>query len=133
MGSTQSSPSEITENEVRAAFDQFVGALKSGDLKSLEEIYSDDYTLVRASGQKLKRQSILDDVKKHSMKFIAFEASDLEIKLVGSVGILTTEVRSAFVRDGAERKVHERQIAVFSKGGSKITVIHFQSTSIADT
>ena len=36
------------------------------------------------------------------------------------------------VRDGVEIKTHARQLAILSKENERITISHFQSTSIAD-
>ena len=52
---------EISTDEVKRCFASFVQALKDYDLKSLREIYTDDYTLVRPNGDLLGRKQILDD------------------------------------------------------------------------
>ena len=122
--------SGITEQEVRTRFDEFLEALKVSDLTALEQIYADDYTLIRPDGQKLSKKTILDDIKNHSMKFTRFETSDIDIKASGSVGILSVETKNAFLRDGKEGKTHVRQVVVFIKRDSKIMITHFQATNI---
>src|ERR1700733_3532822 len=102
--------SEITNDEVRAKFDQFIDALKSGDIGTLETIYDDDYLLVRSDGQILSKSQILDDLKKSGMILTCFEERNPGIKTLGPVGVLTTEVRSASLRHGQESKIHAQQM-----------------------
>jgi ketosteroid isomerase-like protein len=123
--------SAITYAEVRAKFEQFIDALKSGDIGTLETIYNDDYLLVRADGQTLSKSQILDDLKKNGVIFTGFEERNLWIKTLGPVGVLTTESRSSFLRNGQEGKMHAQQVMVFFKAGEKVTLTHVQLTNIA--
>jgi Domain of unknown function (DUF4440) len=104
----------------------------SGDTSLLEPIYADDYVLVRPNGDTLEKREILDDLRRHSMRFTSFEVNDVLIRIRGMVGILTADVRSTAMRVGVEVKTHARQLAIVSKEKSKITLFHFQSTSVAD-
>jgi ketosteroid isomerase-like protein len=122
----------ISKEEVRASFEEFLQALKSGDTSSLERIYADDYILVRPNGDTLTKEQILADLRQHSMKFTSFEVNDVLIRTKGSVGILTADVRSVAVRDGVEIKAHARQVAILSKETERIAISHFQSTNIVD-
>jgi ketosteroid isomerase-like protein len=122
----------ISKLEVQAFYEEFLRALKSGDITSLERIYSDDYLLVRPNGDIFGKEEILSDLRRHSMKFTSFEVNDVLIRTKGSVGILTAAVRSTAVRDGVEIKTHTRQLAIVSKENERITISHFQSTNIVD-
>jgi ketosteroid isomerase-like protein len=122
----------IKKEEVQASFEEFLQALKSGDVTSLEQIYADDYILVRPNGDTLAKDQILADLTHHSMRFTSFELNDVLIRTKGSVGILTADVRSTAVRDGVEIKAHARQVVILSKENERIAISHFQSTSIVD-
>ena len=122
----------IKKEEVQASFEEFLRALKSGDASSLEQIYADDYILVRPNGDTLSKDQILADLSQHSMRFTSFELNDVLIRTKGSVGILTADVRSTAVRDGVEIKAHARQVVILSKENERIAISHFQSTSIVD-
>ena len=122
----------IKKEEVQASFEEFLRALKSGDASSLEQIYADDYILVRPNGDALAKDQILADLSQHSMRFTSFELNDVLIRTKGSVGILTADVRSTAVRDGVEIKAHARQVVILSKENERIAISHFQSTSIVD-
>jgi Domain of unknown function (DUF4440) len=87
---------------------------------------------VRPNGDILRKEEILADLSQHSMKFTSFEVNDVLIRTKGSVGILTADVRSIAVRDGVEIKAHAIQVAILSKENERITISHFQSTTIVD-
>jgi ketosteroid isomerase-like protein len=123
---------EITKEEVRAFYEEFLQALKAGDIAPLERIYAEDYLLVRPNGDALNKNEILADLRQHSMRFTFFDVKDVLIRTKGSVGILTADVRSTAVRDGAEIKAHARQVAVVSKENGRLAISHFQSTNVAD-
>jgi ketosteroid isomerase-like protein len=124
--------SMISEEEVRAFYEEFLEVLKSGDIPSLERIYADDYLLVRPNGDTLGKKEILEDLRHHSMRFTSFEVNDVLVRTKGFVGILTADVRSTAIRDGAEIKTHARQLAILSKENDRITITHFQSTNIVN-
>jgi ketosteroid isomerase-like protein len=122
----------ISKEEVQTFYEEFLEALKSRDITSLERIYADDYLLVRPNGDTLGRKEILADLRHHSMRFTSFEVNDVLIRTKGFVGIVTAAVRSTAVRDGVEIKTHARQLAILSKENARITISHFQSTNMVD-
>jgi ketosteroid isomerase-like protein len=124
--------SAITIAEVKAKFDQFIDALKTGDIGTLETIYDDDYLLVRADGQTLSKSQILDDLKRSGMIFPRFEGKNLRIKTLGPVGVLTIESRSSSLRDGQKAEMHAQQVMVFFRSGKDVTLTHVQLTNIAE-
>lgn len=115
----------ISKEEVQAFYEEFLQALKSGDITTLERIYANDYLLVRPTGDTLSKEEILSDLRHHSV-------NDVLIRIKGFVGILMATVRSTAVRDGVEIKTHARQLAILSKENERITISHFQSTTVAD-
>ena len=122
----------IGKKEVQVFYEKFLRALESGDTASLEQIYADDYLLVRPNGDALRKEEILADLREHSMRFTSFDVNDVLIRTKGSVGILTADVRSTAVRDGVEIRTYARQVAILSKENERITISHFQSTNIVD-
>ena len=105
----ENSVAMISKKEVQVFYEKFLRALESGDTASLEQIYADDYLLVRPNGDALRKEEILADLREHSMRFTSFDVNDVLIRTKGSVGILTAAVRSTAVRDGVEIRTHARQ------------------------
>ena len=130
---TENPAAKISKEEVQTFYEEFLEALKSGDITSLERMYADDYLLVRPNGDTLSKKEILADLRHHSMRFTSFDVKDVLIRTKGIVGILTADVRSTAVRDGVETKTHARQLAIVSKEQAGITISHFQSTNVADS
>ena len=128
----ENSPISISKEEVQTFYEEFLHALKSGDIAALEPLYADDYLLVRPNGNTFTKKEILDDLRQHSMRFTSFQVQDVLIRTIGIVGILTAEVRSTAVRDGIEIKTHAIQLAIVSKENARITISHFQSTNMLD-
>ena len=70
----ENSVATISKEEVQAFYEEFLQALKSGDSTSLEQIYADDYLLVRPNGDTFRKQEILADLRRHSMRFTFFRS-----------------------------------------------------------
>jgi len=122
----------ISKEEVQAFYEEFLAALKFGDISSLERIYADDYLLVRPNGDTLGKQEILTDSRHHCMRFTSFDVNDVLVRTKGFVGILTAAVRSTAIRDGIEINADARQLVILSKENETITISHFQSTRMVD-
>src|SRR5271155_2565604 len=119
-----------TEQVSRVHREDFYGALRKNDLEKLSQIYSDDYMLVRPDGSVFSKAQILDDLKMHSMRFVSIELENEKIRIYGPVGILTGDSKITSVRDGKESKIAFRLVAVYSKQGDRIELVHFQSSPL---
>jgi ketosteroid isomerase-like protein len=123
---------DITAEEVsRTHNEDFYGALRRNDLEKLSQIYSDDYMLVRPDGRAFSKAQILDDLKTHSMNFRSIELRNEKIRIYGAVGILAGDSQIVTVRDGIESKSEFRLVAVYSKRGDRVELVHFQSSPLA--
>ena len=111
MSSACNSIAVINKKQVQAFYEEFLRALKSGGITSLERIYADDYLLVRPNGATFGKNEILADLRLHSMRLTSFELNDVVIRTKGSIGILTAAVRSSAVRDGVEIKNTHRDLS----------------------
>jgi ketosteroid isomerase-like protein len=124
---------DITTQEVSSAHhDDFYGALRKNDWEKLSQIYSNDYMLVRPDGSVLSKAEILDDLKTHAMRFPSIELANEQIRIYGSVGILTGDSKITTVRDGKESQVAFRLVAVYCKQNHRIQLVHFQSSPLLE-
>jgi ketosteroid isomerase-like protein len=108
----------------------FYGALRQNDLEKLSKIYSDDYMLVRPDGNTFSKAQILEDLKAHALSFKSIELTNENIRIHGSVGILTGDSQITTVRDGEESNTGFRLVAVYSKQNGRIELVHFQSSPL---
>jgi ketosteroid isomerase-like protein len=121
----------MTQEEVSFAHrENFYGALRTGDLEKLSQIYSDDYMLVRPDGSAFTKAQILDDLKTHAMSFTSIELTNEKIRIYGSVGVLTGDSKITTVRDGRESKTEFRLVAVYHEHSNRIQLVHFQSSPL---
>jgi ketosteroid isomerase-like protein len=124
----------MTEAEVlRIHTNGFYGALKSQDFAALEELYSDRYMLVRPDGSSLNKQQVLKDLREQGLVFESIGLEQEQVRLFGSVAILTGESRTVSSRGGTTSRAHFRLAAVYSQeDGGMIRLVHFQSTGLPD-
>jgi ketosteroid isomerase-like protein len=129
--STRPARLDMTTEEVsRTHREDFYGALRANDLGKLSQIYSDDYMLVRPDGSAFSKAQILDDLKTHALSFTSIELINENIRIYGSVGILTGDSKITTMRDGKESKTEFRLVAVYSKQSDRIKLVHFQSSPL---
>ena len=110
---------------------RFQGALTDRDYAALEALYSDDYMLVRPDGSVLNKQDVLKDLRNNGMTFRSIDLVQSLVRIYGSTGVVTGEVRPVTSRDGSENRAHVRFIAVYAQDGEAVRLVHFQSTTLA--
>src|SRR5881392_4242124 len=121
----------MTKEEVlKIHADVFYGSLKSQNYAALEELYSDDYMLVRPDGSVLNKQEGLQDLRSNGLRFHSIDPRQLVARVFGSAGIVTGESRTVTSRNGVDSRAHFRFIAVYSRVGDSIRLVHFQSTTL---
>jgi ketosteroid isomerase-like protein len=122
----------MTKDEVlKVHSDVFYAALTSQNYEALEELYSDDYMLVRPDGSVLNKQEVLQDLRTNGLRFHSIDPRQLVARIYGSVGVVTGESRTVTSRNGVESRAHFRFIAVYSRDRDSLRLVHFQSTNIA--
>jgi hypothetical protein len=123
----------MTEPEVLSFHtESFYGALKRLDLAMLDEIYSDRYMLVRPDGSVLNKQQVLKDLEDRRLTFQSIEIRQAQVRLLGSVAILSGESTTVSSRDGNETRSQFRLVAVYVEEDTVIKLMHFQSTYLKD-
>src|SRR2546428_2511159 len=109
----------------------FYAALTSQNYAALEELYSDDYMLVRPDGSVLNKQEVLQDLRSNGLRFHSIAPRQLVARFYSSAGVVTGESRTVTSRNGVESSAHFRFIAVYLGVGDSIRIVHFQRTSLA--
>jgi len=124
---------KMTEAEVlRTHVDLFYGALKSRDWDQLAAIYSDDYMLVRPDGSVLNKQEVLKDLRDQALVFHSIELDEQNVRIYGTVAVLTGESRAVTSRNGKESDGQIRFVAVYVQEGDPIRLVHFQSVPLSE-
>jgi hypothetical protein len=122
----------MTKDEVlKVHNDVFYAALTSQNYSALEELYSEDYMLVRPDGSVLNKQEVLQDLRSNGLRFHSIDPRQLVARVYGSAGVVTGVSRTVTSRNGVESRAHFRFIAVYSRDRDSLQLVHFQSTNIA--
>jgi ketosteroid isomerase-like protein len=122
----------MTKQEVLTAHQKiFYAALIDGDWDALSDLYADDYTLVRSNGVQLSKQDVLLDLRSGGLIFKAIEMRNELVRLSGSMALLTGESTTLSEQNGVEFRSQFRFTAVYVQSGSRMHLLHFQSTDIA--
>ena len=121
----------MTEAEVRTVhIESFYGALKTKDYLTLESLYSERYMLVRSDGSVLNKQDVFKDLRDQGLTFASIDLEREEVRVFGSVAILTGESRTVSSRNGESTRTHFRIAAVYAEEDAGIRLVHFQSTNM---
>jgi len=85
----------IGDEVLRIHTDVFYGSLKSQDYAALEQLYSDDYMLVRPDGAVLNKQEVLHDLRANGLTFHSIDPGEITVRIYGSTAVVTGETRTA--------------------------------------
>lgn len=118
------------EQILRLHSDGFNQALLRQDYDALEQIYSDNYMLVRPDGSVWNKQQVLKDLREQGLKFQSIDMKAVVVRLFGSAGILTAETTTVSSRNGKESHTHLRLVAVYADVADVVRLVHFQSTAL---
>ena len=77
----------------------FYGSLKSQNYAALEELYSDDYMLVRPDGSVLNKQEVLYDLRANGLTFQSIDLLQSTGRIYGPTAVLTGESRTVTSRN----------------------------------
>jgi hypothetical protein len=123
----------MTEEEVRRVHSEsFYGALKTRDFPLLETLYSERYMLVRSDGSVLNKQEVLMDLREQGLTFESIDLEREDVRVFGSVAILTGESRTVSTRADMTMHAHFRLVAVYVEDDAGIHLVHFQSTNVPE-
>ena len=108
----------------------FNEALIHQDLIALEEIYAEEYILVRPDGSVITRDAILNDLRDGDLRFHSIDVLNHDVRIHDSIGIFTGEGRAVSFRRGLKSDSHFRFIAIYLETNESLKLIHYQSTSL---
>lgn len=86
---TSQGVSVSSEEQLLLAFERFKEALFGSDVESLREIIAEEYQGFDPQGQSQDRKMILEAYRPGGVKLDRYDVEDLEVRIVGDVGIIT--------------------------------------------
>ena len=119
------------KKQVEALEEQWRKAQLAGDAVTMDRMLSEDFIGISMSGQVNTKAQLLDRVRAHRVQLSKIELSDMKVKLVGGIAIVTSLADVEGINEGASVKGTYRYTRVYQRlpsGGWKIT--SFEATRI---
>src|SRR5580658_7232801 len=88
----------------------FNRALKEQNYAALEELYADDYMLVRPDGSVLNKQEVLQDLQSGGLRIHSIELGQTEVRIYRPTAVLTAECQAVSSRREIESRSRFRLI-----------------------
>jgi Domain of unknown function (DUF4440) len=115
---------------LRTHRDGFYRALLEQNWEGLARLYAKEYMLVRSDGSVLNKDEVLDDLRAQNLVFKSIELTDEEVRIIGSVAILTGQSRTRSKHAGTLVESKFRLVAVYAEASTGLELLHFQSTPL---
>ena len=128
----QESRSSTSEHEVRQAIEKYRTALLRRDIPTLEQIWTDDYFFVNASGEMLTKGQRLANLKSGATTLESInEEEDLKVRIHQNTAVATSRVTIKGQYSGQQTSGQYRSIHVWVKGPSGWQLVANQLTALA--
>jgi len=121
------------KREIEAVEQQWRAAQLAGDVATMDKLLAEDYFGISVAGDLNNKTQQLERLQKRMLVFTKIEISDVKIKLVGRVGIVTSLAQIEGSNEGVPMMGSFRYTRVYKRypdGSWKIT--NFEVTRIPD-
>jgi ketosteroid isomerase-like protein len=122
------------KRQVEALEDQWRTAQLAGDVAAMDKLLSDDYIGISMTGQVITKAQQLDRARSHKLVLTRLDLEEVQIKLVGSIAIVTSRAQVDGTNDGSPVMGTFRYTRVYQRlpsGDWKIT--SFEATRVPES
>jgi ketosteroid isomerase-like protein len=119
------------KRQVEALEEEWRQAQLSGDVAAMDKLLSDDYIGISLTGKVVTKMQQLDHMRSHRFVMTKLQLGDLQIKLVGSIAIVTSRADVEGTNEGMPVQGTFRYTRVYQRlpsGAWKIT--SFEATRV---
>jgi ketosteroid isomerase-like protein len=119
------------KRQVEALEEQWRQAQLVGDIAAMDKLLSDDYIGITMTGQVNTKTQQLDRMRMHKIAITKLDLGDRQVKLIGSIAIVTSRAEVEGTNEGAPVKGTYRYTRVYQRlptGAWKIT--SFEATRV---
>jgi ketosteroid isomerase-like protein len=103
------------KKQVEALEEQWRQAQLAGDVGTMDKLLSDDYIGISMSGQVHTKAQQLDRMRNHSLVLSKIDLGEMQVKLVGSIAIVTSRAELEGTNDGTPVKGVYRYTRVYQR------------------
>ncbi|WP_160115244.1 nuclear transport factor 2 family protein [Bryocella elongata] len=121
----------LAREEVSTLDEQWRSAILADDIAAMDKLLSDDYLGITGTGQAVTKLQQLDRMRSRSIALTRFDVSDVKVKLVGAVAIVTSIANIDGMMDAKPTHGSFRSTRVYQKlanGAWKLT--NFEATRV---
>jgi ketosteroid isomerase-like protein len=119
------------KRQVEALEEQWRQAQLGGDVATMDKLLADDYIGISMTGQVNTKMQQLDRMRMHKVALTRLDLGERQVKLVGSIAIVTSRAEVEGTNEGATVKGTYRYTRVYQRlptGSWKIT--SFEATRV---
>ncbi len=117
--------------EISALEDQWKAATLAGDATAMDKLLSDDYVGISWTGQVNTKTMQLDRTRSKGVVISKMDVSDVKVKLIGPVAIVTSRAEVQGSNDGRPIDGEFRYTRIYQRRPSGIwQITNFESTRI---
>jgi ketosteroid isomerase-like protein len=128
---TQKHPRHETRDEIHDMERQWRQAELTDDATAMDKLLSDDYLGITGNGQVVTKMQQLDHMRSRSLSLTRLDISDVKIKKLGSVAVVTSAAEIEGTVDGQPLHGNFRSTRVYQRlpgGAWKLT--NFEATRV---
>jgi hypothetical protein len=118
------------QDVLKVHYEQFYGALLSGDLSALSALYSDNYRLVRSDGSVLNKEQVLHDLREGGLAFTSIMLCIEDVRVFETAAMVIGESHATAIRGGFTTSTQFRLVAIYEQINSALQLTYFQSTQL---
>ena len=111
--------------------EEMAGAVVSGDLARLEDIYADDYVYVGSDGRQMTRSERLGAFRSGALRYLSTKHKGATVRVYGQTAIVQGETHSQVVVNGKTVEGDFRYVGVWVRQGNRWRLVLTQATRIA--
>ena len=121
------------KREIETVEEQWRTAQLAGDVATMDKLLADDYFGISIAGQLNNKTQQLERLQKRTLVLTKINVSDVKIKLVGRVGIVTSLAEIEGVNDGEPMKGMFRYTRVYKRyADSTWKITNFEVTRVPE-
>ncbi len=117
--------------EVLKIDDARIRARASGDVRTLTQIYADDYVLVTAEGDVRSKQDQIGELKSGKLRFAPLVPVERKVRLFGDVALVVSRDPAGIVRNGHQIGGDLRMVRVYVRRAGRWKLVSAQATRVA--
>jgi len=122
------------KKQVEALEEQWRVAQLQGDVAAMDKLLSDDYIGISMTGQVNTKAQQLDRVRSHKFILTRLDLGELQIKLVGSIAIVTSQAQVEGTNEGAPVQGTFRYTRVYQRLPSGVwKITSFEATRVPES